>query len=130
MYIMFGVHLIYNLALPFIHKDFHALFASAWMFTLFGYLAFRLIDDALNNRIKLQRDVKWTIGTYFIYRTVLNVISFLQSFEIDGSWKRYKTVTSNYYADAIIMLIILIVLTWILSKDYLNKRRCQRTKTI
>lgn len=121
-------HIIYDWAIPFVHKDFHALFASSWNMTLFGYIAFRLIDDALNNPVKVQRDVKWAIGTYFIYRTVLNGISFLQSFQLDGSWHRYKTITSNYYADGIIWIAILIVLICIARKEII-KRKCQKIET-
>jgi hypothetical protein len=129
LFTMVIVHIIYDWAIPFVHKDFHALFASSWNFTLFGYIAFRLIDDALNNPIKVQRDVKWAIGSYFIYRTVLNGISFLQSFQLDGSWVRYKTITSNYYADGIIWIAILIVLIYIARKEII-KRRCRKAKTI
>lgn len=129
LFTMVIVHIIYDWAIPFVGKDFHALFASSWNLTLFGYIAFVLINDALSNPNKLQRDVKWTIGSYFIYRTILNAISFLQSFQIDGSWQRYKTITSNYYADGIIWIAILIVLIHIARKEII-KRRCQKAKTI
>ncbi len=121
-------HSCYDWVIPFVPEDFHALFASSFFMTLFGYVAFKIIDDALNNPNELQRNVKWTIGTYFIYRTILNAISFLQSFEIDGSWQRYKTITSNYYADGIIWIAIAIVLIHIARKEII-KRKCRKIET-
>ena len=128
LFTMVIVHIIYDWAIPFVNKDFHALFASSWNLTLFGYIAFRLIDDGLNEPNELKRDVKLTIGTYFIYRTVLNSISLLQSFDIEGSWERYKTVTSNYYADGIVWVAISIVLIFIARKEII-KRKCQKIET-
>jgi hypothetical protein len=121
------VHIVYDWAIPFVPKDFHALFASSWNATLFGYIAIRLIDDAINREGK-ESKAKWAIGAYFFYRGFINVISFLQSFELEGSWKRYKVTTSNYYADALIWSIIALILVKLYWKDIY--KLCRKRKTI
>lgn len=110
-------HYAYDWAIPFVHSDYHALFASSWNLTLFGYIGIRLIDDSIENSLAVTRKAKRIIAGYFMYRCFLNSVSFLQSFEIEGSWERYKIVTSNYYADGIIWVVITIILIITFKKE-------------
>ena len=128
--VMVNTHQIYDWVLPFVSKDFHALFANAWFLTLFGYIAVRLIDDSIEDGLLIKKKFEFIVSLYCIYRCNLHIISFLQSFEINGSWERYKTVTSNYYADGIVWFIIMIILIVTFKKEIYRKinRLCQKTK--
>ena len=130
--IMVITHQIYDGILPFISKDFHALFANAWYLTLFGYIALRLIKDSIEEGLLIKKKIEFIMSLYFLYRFCLHSISFLQSFQIEGSWKRYKTVTSNYYADGLVWLIILIVLVINFRREIYCKikKACQKVKII
>ena len=130
--IMVNTHQIYDWVLPFVSKDFHALFANAWYLTWFGYTAIRLIDDSIKEGLLIKKKFEFIVSFYFTYRFCLHSISFLQSFQLEGSWKRYKVVTSNYYADGLVWFIILIILLITFRKEIFTKikRLCQKAKII
>ena len=130
--IMVNIHSIYDWILPFVSKDFHALFANAWYLTLFGYIAVRLINDSIKEGLLIKKNFEFIMSLYFIYRCNLHTISFLQSFQTEGSWDRYKIVTSNYYADGLVWFILLITLIISFRKKIFAKIRksCRKVKTI
>lgn len=130
LFIMVIDHYLYDWAILYVPDKFDALFASSWNLTFYGYIGLRLIDDAINNPIKLERQIKWTIAVYFIWRTMVNTVAFMQSFQLEGSWGRYKIITSNTFGDGLIWIIITIILIKITHKHLwsLIKRICQRRK--
>lgn len=132
LFTMVITHMIYDMGLPFVSKDFHALFANAWFLTLFGFIALILIKDSIEDVLLIKRKFEFIVSFYFIYRFCLHSISLLQSFQLEGSWERYKIVTSNYYADGIVWFIILVMLFINFRKEISMKikKQCQKAKII
>jgi hypothetical protein len=127
LYILVIAHILYDWAIPFISTDYHALFASIWNLTLFGYIGIRLANDSINGRHEKYIRIRWTITAYFIYRTFINVVAFINGINIEGSWDRYKAITSNYIADVLIWSIILLNLLYITISHTLKCRKAKIT---
>lgn len=108
--IVFCVHILYDWSMPFIPQGFHALGASLWAMTLYGYIAYRVVIDAIDYHDKLIRNLLFVLSSYFIYRVMLNSITFVRGLYPDGSWEFYRKVTSNYPMDVFVWSIILITL--------------------